>query len=58
MKLADLINKAMVTLAEISRGAKVSRPTLYKILKGERVSKLSVKKVCAYFGVKDEDYLK
>lgn len=57
MKLADLIINAPVSISEIAKKADVSRPTVYKAMKGEKVTILSIKKLCAYFKVDFKDYL-
>lgn len=56
-KLAELVKGATVSISEISRGANISRQTIRKILRGEKVEFLSVKKICNYFSVDYKDYI-
>lgn len=58
MKLKDLINERMETLAKLSEKSGVTRQTLDNIMKGKGTpSLLTVKKICAYFGVDYKDYI-
>lgn len=58
MKLKDLLNDRTETLAKLSEGIGVSRQTLQNCLNGKgKPSLLTVKKICAYFGVDYKDYI-
>lgn len=58
MKLKDLINERMETLAKLSEKSGVSRQTLQNILKDKgKPSLLTVKKLCVYFGVDYKKFL-
>lgn len=57
MKLKDLINERMETLTKLSEKSGVTRQTLQNILNGKTPSLLTVKKICAYFGVDYKKYI-
>lgn len=57
MKLKDLINERVETLEQLSEKIGVTRQTLQNVLNGKNPSLLTVKKICAYFGVDYKDYL-
>ena len=56
--LKDLINTRTESLAAVAEKSGVTRQTLYTILQGKgKPSFLTVKKICAYFGVDYKDYI-
>ena len=58
MKLRELIDKRLIeTITSFTRKAGISRPTYYSIMRGERVSVTTARKVCHYFGVDWKDYV-
>lgn len=58
-KLKDLINdRLMISLRQFEKECGVTRQTVYNILNGKgKPSLLTVKKICAYFGVDYKDYI-
>lgn len=59
-KLKDLINdRLMISFRQFEKETGVTRQTVYNILNGKRKpTVLTVKKICAYFGVDFHDYIK
>lgn len=59
MELKDLINdRLMISLRQFAKECGVTRQTIYNILNGKYPpSLLTVKKICAYFGVDYKDYM-
>lgn len=58
MKVKDLLEKNLgLTKTLFCKEAKISRPTIDKILKGEQASLPTIKKICKYFGVDPKNYL-
>lgn len=59
MKLKELIDeKCMVSTCELSRQTGVCRQTIGNIMNGKgKPSRVTVKKICRYFGVDFKDYL-
>lgn len=59
MKLKDLINdRLMISVRRFAQECGVSRQTIVNIMYGKGTpTVLTVKKVCAYFGVDYKDYL-
>ena len=58
-KLKDLIaDNSMISLRQFAKEVGVTRRTLYSIINGEhKPYLLTVKKICAYFGVDYKDYI-
>ena len=59
MKLKKLINdRLMISLRQFEREAGISRQTIYNIMNNKGTpSLLTVKKICAYFGVDFHEYI-
>ena len=55
--LKDLINERTETLTRLSEKSGASRQTLQNVLNGKTPSLLTVKKICAYFGVDWHEYI-
>ncbi len=50
-KIIDLMTERGVSLRKVSREANVSPVTIYKIIRGEKVSTAPIEKLCLYFDV-------
>lgn len=59
MKIKDLIeDRLMISIRQFAKETGISRHTIAHILNGEgKQSLLTVKKICAYFGVDYKDYI-
>lgn len=59
MKIKDLIeDRLMISIRQFAKETGISRHTIAHILNGEgKSSLLTVKKICAYFGVDYKDYI-
>lgn len=59
MKIKDLIeDRLMISIRQFAKETGISRHTIAHILNGEgNPSLLTVKKICAYFGVDYKDYI-
>ena len=59
MKLKDLIeDRLMISIRQFAKETGISRHTIAHILNGGgKPSLLTVKKICAYFGVDYKDYI-
>lgn len=59
MKIKDLIeDRLMISIRQFAKETGISRHTIAHILNGEgKPSLLTVKKICAYFGVDYKDYI-
>lgn len=57
--IKELINdKLMISLRQFEKETGVTRQTVYNILNGKgNPTVLTVKKICAYFGVNYKDYI-
>lgn len=57
--IKELINdKLMISLRQFEKESGVTRQTVYNILNGKgNPTLLTVKKICAYFGVNYKDYI-
>lgn len=57
MKLKELVENTPISYRQLAEKTGVSRPTINTVLKGKKVSVLTVKKICAYFGKDWHDYV-
>lgn len=57
MELKELIENTPISISQLARETNLSRLTIRKVLKGEKVEILTVKKICAYFGKDWHDYV-
>lgn len=59
MKIKDLIeDRLMISIRQFAKETGIGRHTIAHILNGEgKPSLLTVKKICAYFGVDYKDYI-
>lgn len=57
--LKDLFDeKLMISLRQFEKETGITRQTVYNVLGGKtKPTKLTIKKICAYFGVDFKDYI-
>ena len=55
MKLQEKIDKSCKTIAEISKKAKISKPTIHRILKGYPARRNTLAKLAKFFKCEVED---
>lgn len=57
--LKDLFDeKLMISLRQFEKKSGITRQTVYNVLGGRtKPAKLTIKKICAYFGVDYKDYI-